>query len=182
MERSHSIPQCARRGRPWATVVLGWVLLSTGHAEGLVIRSDHGPPSTRALELISARIGAPENSLRAFGDYFFFSAEPADPGASSAGPVSGFRATGGMVPTRPWGPMLGELNTASPSMPYVGLGYSGVWLKNHLTLNADFGLASQSSSATAPWQRPWSAYSSLDEVTRALRWGPVMAVNVNYAF
>jgi hypothetical protein len=66
---------------------------------------------------------------------------------------------------------------ALQSVPYIGLGYSHLWLKSQLSLNADFGLASQTHGRGL-----LAGASSLDEVTSQLRWAPVMAVNVRYSF
>jgi hypothetical protein len=63
------------------------------------------------------------------------------------------------------------------SLPYVGLGYSHLWFNSQLTLNADFGLTSQSHGRGL-----FSSPSSLDDVTNQVRWAPVMAVNVHYSF
>ncbi|HYP34252.1 MAG TPA: hypothetical protein VES00_20465, partial [Burkholderiaceae bacterium] len=63
------------------------------------------------------------------------------------------------------------------NLPYVGLGYSRLYLKSQLSLNADFGLASQNRGHGL-----FNSASSLDDVTSQLRWAPVMAVNVRYSF
>jgi len=62
-------------------------------------------------------------------------------------------------------------------LPYIGLGYSHLWLKSQLSLNADFGLASQ-----VHGHGLLTSASSLDDVASQLRWAPVMAVNVRYSF
>ena len=63
------------------------------------------------------------------------------------------------------------------SAPYIGLGYSHLWLKSQLSLDADFGLVSPNRGRNL-----FASATSLDEVTTRLRWAPVMAVNVRYAF
>jgi hypothetical protein len=119
----------------------------------------------------------PANGIHLLGDYYFF-----DPARSNMGPVlsslvGGFRASTGIVG-------LGQpmsLYDARPdplqSLPYVGLGYSHLWFNSQLSLNADFGLASQNHGHGL-----FSSASSLDDVTSQLRWAPVMAVNVRYSF
>ena len=59
------------------------------------------------------------------------------------------------------------------SLPYIGLGYSHLWFNSQLSLNADFGLASQ-----AHGHGLFNSPSSLDDPNSPLHWAPVMAVNV----
>jgi hypothetical protein len=69
------------------------------------------------------------------------------------------------------------------NLPYVGLGYSHLWFTGQLSLNADFGLASQNASGSGHLRGLFgSGAPSLDDVTGELRWAPVMAVNVRYSF
>ena len=68
------------------------------------------------------------------------------------------------------------------ALPYLGLGYSHLWLNNTLSLNADLGLASQSPWSNARLHGLPNGTPSLDDVTRDLRWAPVMSVNLSYSF
>ena len=68
------------------------------------------------------------------------------------------------------------------NLPYLGVGYSHLWFNSQLSLNADFGLASQNASAVGHARGLLNGSQSLDDVTRELRWAPVMAVNVSYSF
>ncbi|MET0383288.1 MAG: hypothetical protein ABW032_07695, partial [Burkholderiaceae bacterium] len=70
----------------------------------------------------------------------------------------------------------------APSMPYIGLGYSHLWVNSQLILNADFGLASQNPAGAGRVRGLFNRTQSLDDVTGDLRWAPVMAVNVRYSF
>jgi hypothetical protein len=148
-------------------------------AEGLTLRAQENPYSTRtAAEYALTNSHVPANSIRLFGDYYFF-----DPAQSNMGPtmsslVGGFRASTGVVGlTQP----LSLYDTRPDSLqnlPYIGLGYSHLWFNSQLSLNADFGLASQSGHGHGLFNNA----ASLDDVTSQLRWAPVMAVNVRYSF
>jgi len=116
---------------------------------------------------------ATSNSIRLLGDYYFY-----DPASTGSGPLlGGFRASTGIVGLGQ--PMSLYETRPDPlqNLPYVGLGYSHLYLKSQLSLNADFGLASQNRGHGL-----FNSASSLDDVTSQLRWAPVMAVNVRYSF
>ncbi len=152
-------------------------------AEGLVLRP---PDSSTSLhspsEYAIAHTRMPTNSIRLFGDYYFF-----DPAHSNMGPtlgslVGGFRASTGIAA---FGQPMTLFDTpldGAQNQPYLGLGYSQLWFKSQLSLNADFGLASQSASVTGHFRGLTSGTQTLDDVTRELRWAPVMALKVSYSF
>jgi hypothetical protein len=160
-----------------AALALLTVLTMGAQAQGLAQRAQEsttGTHSSAEYALTITRV--PANSIRLFGDYYFF-----DPAQSNMGPVmsslvGGFRASTGVVGLAQ--PM--SLYDARPdplqSLPYIGLGYSHLWLKSQLSLNADFGLESGHGRGL------FGNATSLDEVTSQLRWAPVMAVNVRYSF
>jgi len=178
MGHSLSTGRRARTGVRVATLATLAVMTMGAQAEGLVLRSLEGGSTTHSpaeYALTSSHIST--NSVHLLGDYYFF-----DPAQSNLSPalgslVGGFRASTGLVNLAQ--PMSLYESRPDPlqSLPYVGLGYSHLWFKSQLSLNADFGLASQAHGRgllTSP--------SSLDEVTNQLRWAPVMAVNVRYSF
>ena len=114
---------------------------------------------------------------RLLGDYYFV-----DPNQTSLGPatsslVGGFRASTGVVSLAQPLSLYETRPDPLQSLPYIGLGYSHLWFKSQLSLNADFGLASQTHGRGL-----LASSSSLDDVTSQLRWAPVMAVNVRYSF
>ena len=147
-------------------------------ADGLTLRSTdalYGSHSSAEYALTNSH--ATPSSIRVLGDYYFF-----DPAHSNMGPalgslVGGFRASTGVVGLAQ--PMSLYETRPDPlqSLPYIGLGYSHLYFHSALSLNADFGLASQNHGHGL-----FNSASSLDDVTSQLRWAPVMAVNVRYSF
>ncbi len=178
MGPSRSTGRQARAGLRVATLAALLAMTMGAHAEGLVLRSLEGGSSAHApaeYALTSSHIST--NSVHLLGDYYFF-----DPAQSNLSPalgslVGGFRASTGLVNLAQPMSLYESRPDALQSLPYVGLGYSHLWFNSQLSLNADFGLASQAHGhglLTSP--------SSLDDVTNQLRWAPVMAVNVRYSF
>ena len=116
-------------------------------------------------------------SLRVFSDYYFFDGAPANMGPTLVNVVGGLRASTGVVGL----PRPLSLYDSRPdplqNLPYIGLGYSHLWFNSQLSLNADFGLASQTHGHGL-----FSSASTLDDANGQLHWSPVMAVNVRYSF
>ena len=128
-------------------------------------------------ELAFLRAASTPSSLRLFGDYFFF-----DSARSPLEPASGLRASTGLLgPTRSFS-LFDAQNDATANQPYLGLGYSKLWLNSQLSINADFGLASQSPGAIGHLRNVFTGAQTLDDAVRELRWSPVMAFNVRYSF
>jgi len=167
-----------RTGRRVCAAALLATAVTFVQAQGLSLRAPEGSyPAHPLAEYALTNSHLTVSSIRLFGDYYFF-----DPAHSNMGPtldslVGGFRASTGLVGLAQ--PM--SLYQARPdplqSLPYIGLGYSHLWFNSQLTLNADFGLASQNHGRGL-----FSSPSSLDDVTNQVRWAPVMAVNVHYSF
>ena len=162
-----------------ATLAILTALTIGAQAEGLTLRaqeSTYGAHSTAEYALTNSHI--PINSIRLFGDYYFF-----DPAQSNMGPtmsslVGGFRASTGVVGlTQPMS-LYDTRPDSLQNLPYIGLGYSHLWFNSQLSLNADFGLTSQNGHGRGLFGNA----TSLDDVTSQLRWAPVMAVNVRYSF
>ena len=169
----------ARTGRQAAALAILAATTLGAQAEGLVLRAYENPASTRAApEYALTNSHIPASSIRVFGDYWFFDpTTQANLGPTMGSIVSGFRASTGVVGLAQPLSLFDTRPDALQSLPYIGLGYSHLWLKSALSLNADLGLASQTHGRgllTSP--------SSLDDVTNQLRWAPVMAVNVRYSF
>ena len=173
--------QWARRGVRWSHVAAFAALLATTpgtQAEGLTLRAQEsgiGARTTAEYALTNSR--QPANAIHLLGDYYFF-----DPAQSNMGPtmsslVGGFRASTGIVGLAQPLSLYDYRPDGLQSVPYVGLGYSHLWFHSQLSLNADFGLASQNHGHGL-----FTSASSLDDVTSQLRWAPVMAVNVRYSF
>jgi len=178
MEPSLSTAHRARVGRQAAALAILAATTLGAQAEGLVLRAYENPTATHiGSEYAPTNSRIPGSAIRLFGDYYFF-----DPAQNNLGPamgslVGGLRASTGVVGLAQPLSLFDTRPEPLQSLPYIGLGYSHLWLKSQLSLNADFGLASQIHGhglLTSP--------SSLDDVTSQLRWAPVMAVNVRYAF
>jgi len=178
MGSSLSTVHRTRAGRQAAALAILAATLMGARAEGLVLRAYESPATTRTSpEYALTNSHVPGSPIRMFGDYYFF-----DPAHSNMGPtlgslVGGFRASTGLVGLAQPLSLYDARPDPLQGLPYVGLGYSHLWFNSQLSLNADFGLASQAHGhglLTSP--------SSLDDVTSQLRWAPVMAVNVRYSF
>lgn len=131
------------------------------------------------LSLARARTGS---SLHLFNDYYFY-----DPARGSLGPMlgsilGGFRASTGAAGQMAPLSLFENLPESAQSLPYLGLGYSHLWLNNALSVNADLGLASQNPWGSARLHSSANGTPSLDDVTRDLRWAPVMSVSLGFSF
>ena len=178
MGRSYSTGRRPRAGQLVALLAILAGLTTSVQAEGLDLRAQYGMPASRTgAEYALTNSHLPANGIRLFGDYYFF-----DPAQSNMGPilgslVGGFRASTGLVGlTQPLSLYDGRPDPLQ-SLPYFGLGYSHLYFKSALSLNADFGLASQNHGHGL-----FNSASSLDDLTNQLRWAPVMAVKVGYSF
>lgn len=72
--------------------------------------------------------------------------------------------------------------TENNTVPYLGLGYSGVTGRGGLRFAADVGVMAQGAGAAAGFGRVFSGSQSLDELLRDLRLTPVLQLGVSYAF
>ena len=164
----------ARTGLRIAALATLAALTMGARAEGLTLRMQENSYSSHSSDeyaLTSYHISP--NSIRLFGDYYFFDPAQGDMGPTLGSLTGGFRASTGLFGlTQPM-----SLYDTQQSSPYIGLGYSHLWFKSQLSLNADFGLVSQNHGHGL-----FSSGTSLDDVTSQLRWAPVMAVNVRYSF
>ncbi len=178
MGHSHSTGRRSRAQLKAAALAMLATLTMGAQAEGLTLRAQEGSYSSRlGAEYALTNYHSPSNSIRLFGDYYFF-----DPAHSNMGPalgslVGGFRASTGVVGLAQPLSLYDARPESLQNLPYVGLGYSHLWFNSQLSLNADFGLASQNHGRGL-----FTSASSLDDVTSQLRWAPVMAVNVRYSF
>jgi len=175
MEHAESTTRRGARAVLQAATLAVLATLAGGvQAEGLILRSLEGTYLGQpTAEYAPTNYRPATNSIRLFGDYFFF-----DASHGSLGPaLGGFRASTGVVGLSTPVPLYETRPEALQNLPYIGLGYSRLWFTGQLRLNADFGLASPTHGRGL-----FSSASSLDEAASQLRWAPVMAVNVRYAF
>ena len=120
--------------------------------------------------------------IHSVGDYYFFDATRGVFAPGVGNWLSGFRASTGIAGIQaPASSLESQLETPQ-NLPYLGLGYSRLWFNSQLSLNADFGLASQNAGAIGRVRGLLQGTQTLDDITRELRWQPVMAVNVSYSF
>lgn len=145
--------------------------------------------------------GAKVNRLSLMGDYYF------TPSLSGAGSVGGLRATGGVIlgpraqpwtglpsragssfsiGSRPFGtstmPFANDMVGDTATLPYLGLGYTGLSAHSAWRFSADLGLVAQSPGNASRLGRALGGGQSLDEVVRDLRISPLLQVGVSYAF
>ena len=128
-------------------------------------------------------------------DYYFA------PGLRLPASMGGLRATSGLMfgprglasgsgtPWRAGG--LALQNGTSPlasdgssdnTVPYLGLGYTGLALKGGWGFTADFGLVAENPSGAGRVGRAIFGNQSFDNALRDLRFSPVLQVGVSYAF
>ena len=178
MGHATSTGRPARASHRVAAMAILALLTMGAHAQSSVLRTEEGAYQQHtAAEYALTSNRSTNGSLRVFGDYYFFDAAQGNLGPTLGPLVGGLRASTGVVGLSQPLSLYDARPDPLQSLPYIGLGYSHLWFNSQLSLNADFGLASQAHGhglLTSP--------SSLDEVTNQLRWAPVMAVNVHYSF
>jgi len=100
-------------------------------------------------------------------------------GAGSSG--SGFnvdrRATGQAAPVLP-----GDSLVDTPTLPYLGIGYTGLSPRGGWSFNADLGVVSLSPGNAVKLGRFFGSGQSLDDTVRDMRWSPVVQLGVSYSF
>lgn len=174
---------------PWAR----WQARLTVGAPGSVWRpamkaGDRSTPAVRGMSLM--------------GDYYFSRS------IAAGGIASGFRATSGLVfgprsslwAGRPaasgsggWsvdrrlfepGAALQGVDVASESatLPYVGIGYSGLSPRGGWSVSADLGLVALAPAHAVKLGRVVGGSQGLDELLRELRLSPVVQFGVSYSF
>jgi hypothetical protein len=131
-----------------------------------------------------------------YGDYYF------DVPGLRLSSTGGLRATGGLVvgtrglaPTgasllRPNGAVGLSMQSALPTngdpgadtVPYLGLGYTGLAAKGGWGFTADLGLVAENPGGAGRVGRALFGNQSLDGAMRDMRFTPVIQVGVSYAF
>jgi hypothetical protein len=137
--------------------------------------------------------GLPPRSLSLMGDYLLRRSVGED------GSASYLRATSGLVVgPRPalWagqafagtGPLnidrrlTSDLYGESGAMPYLGIGYSGLYGRSGWSFSADFGLVALAGGNVVRLGRVFGGNQSLDDLVRELRLSPVLQFGASYAF
>jgi hypothetical protein len=178
MGHATSTGRPARTSHRIAAMAILALLTMGAHAQGSVLRAEEGAYQQHtAAEYALTNNRSTNGSLRLFGDYYFFDSAQGNMGPTLGPLVGGLRASTGVVGlSQPLSLYDGRPDPLQ-SLPYIGLGYSHLWFNSQLSLNADFGLASQ-----AHGHGLFNSPSGLDDVNSQLHWAPVMAVNVRYSF
>ena len=97
-------------------------------------------------------------------------------------------ATGGAfnIGSRPVGraatPYPGDAASDNATLPYVGVGYTGLSVRSGWSFSADLGLVAQGAGGTARLGRSLYGSQSLDDAVRELRMTPLVQLGVTYAF
>ena len=178
MGHADSTSHLARTALRAAALATLAALGAVAQAEGLTLRAAEASYGGRpAPEYAPTNYHVSTNSIRLFGDYYFYDPSAGTAGSAPGALTGGFRASTGVVGLSQTQALYEARPESLQSLPYVGLGYSHLWFTGQLSLNADFGLASQ-----AHGRGLFSSASALDDVTSQLRWAPVMGVNMRYAF
>jgi len=187
---STSVPSHSPRCAASVLLVSAFALLGAAHAQGLDLHDSYNVwrPSSAAnafAGLSLARSHPNAASLHLFSDYYFYdpAAHPdSSLGSAVGGVIGGFRASTGVAGLSSGPSLFDNQPDPAQNLPYLGIGYSHLWLNSTLSVNADLGLASQNPWAMNHLRGQPVGTQSLDDVTRDLRWSPVMAVNLSYSF
>lgn len=131
-------------------------------------------PAARSFAVPSAQL---------LGDYYF-----TGPGFGGGQVTGGLRATSGLlIGARTPGLAAPGLSLrraelggdSAGTLPYVGVGYTGLSARGGWAFSADLGLVGHARSPGLQWQR---SGPSLDEVLRDLRLTPTLQLGVSYSF
>jgi hypothetical protein len=109
----------------------------------------------------------------ALGDFYFNV-----PALQLPASMGGLRATSGLI--------SGLRSTAqtggTETLPYLGLGYTGLSLKGGWGITADLGLALENPGSAARAGRALFGNQGFEQALREVRLSPVLQVGVSYAF
>ena len=139
--------------------------------------------------------------LSLMGDYYLSAP------LTGAGSAGGLRATGGVIlgpryqpwlglagwggssfsiGSRPFGPaaMPFTVDAAgdTATLPYLGVGYTGLSTRSGWSFSADLGLVAQSPGNASRLGRALGGGQSLDDAVRDLRLAPLLQLGVSYSF
>ena len=153
--------------------------------------------------LVDADAARP-SSVSLMGDYYFTRS------LLGLGTQGGFRATSGLIlgpRAQAWSgqpglgagsafsvgnrlfgsnagaiPYLRDPSTATATLPYLGVGYTGLSVRGGWSVSADLGLLAQNPSNAVRLGRLFGSGQNLDDVVRDLRMSPMFQLGVSYAF
>jgi hypothetical protein len=129
-----------------------------------------------------------------FGDYYFarpmFGSFRAS-GGFLVGAAGGAPAASGLsgVPTSRLGLVVSSGGVGAPpvaesndTVPYLGLGYSGSWWRDRISLSADLGWVSERPAAASGVSRALFGNQGMNQALRDMRLSPLFQLGVNYSF
>jgi hypothetical protein len=170
--------------------------IATGWAGRLSLGAN-ASPWTSAVEPPASRLFGPT----LMGDYYF------GPPLSAAGLSGGLRATSGVILSshgalgpqtsltladpfatnaRALGtrvvPLSSDAGTDTATLPYFGLGYTGLSARSGWAFSADLGLAAQSAGAAVRFGHGLSGTPALDDAVHDMRLAPIVQFAVSYSF
>ena len=70
----------------------------------------------------------------------------------------------------------------APTLPYLGVGYTGLSARGGWSFSADLGLVSLSPGGAVKFGRVFSGSQTLDDTLRDMRWSPMLQLGVSYQF
>lgn len=148
--------------------------------------------------------GARPTSMSLMGDYYFTRS------LLGLGTQGGFRATSGLIlgpRAQAWSgqpglgagspfsvgnrlfggnsgaiPYLRDPSTETATLPYLGVGYTGLSARSRWSFSADLGIVAQNPSNATRLGRLFGSGQNLDDIVRDLRMTPMFQLGVSYAF
>jgi hypothetical protein len=71
---------------------------------------------------------------------------------------------------------------SSTTVPYLGVGYTGLSTKGGWSFNADLGLVALAAGNVVKFGRVFTGSQGLNDLTREMRFAPVMQMGLSYSF
>ncbi len=79
-------------------------------------------------------------------------------------------------------PYLRDPSTETATLPYLGVGYTGLSPRSRWSFSADLGVVAQNPSNAVRLGRVFGSGQNLDDIVRDLRMTPMFQLGVSYAF
>jgi len=79
-------------------------------------------------------------------------------------------------------PYLRDPSTETATLPYLGVGYTGLSPRSRWSFSADLGIVAQNPSNAVRFGRVFGSGQNLDDMVRDLRMTPMFQLGVSYAF
>lgn len=98
--------------------------------------------------------------------------------ATFAGNFSVQRRAFGQSPTL----LPGDAAAETSTLPYLGIGYTGLSPRGGWSFSADLGVISLGASSAVKFGRVVNGTQSLDDTLRDMRWSPMLQLGVSYSF